>query len=62
MNANRLPFLLEKLHTTGSGESLGAVARSKLAIDVTGMGLDRADGDEEVTRDLAVGAARSEER
>src|SRR5215208_6958815 len=49
---------LYQLEAPGFGDGLGAVPGLQLAVDVGGVGLDRAHGDEQVAPDLAVGPTR----
>src|SRR5215208_1096325 len=53
---------LEEVHLPGAGYSLGAAARPQLAVEVVDVGLDGADGDEELACDLPVGLAGGDER
>src|ERR671911_414563 len=52
---------LEEIQAAGPGERPGAVSGPELAVDVVGMGLHRAHGDEEVPGDLRVGPPGGEQ-
>ena len=54
--------VLEETHLSGTGHRLGAAASPQLAVEVVNVGLDRAHRDEELTVDLIVGIAGSDER
>jgi hypothetical protein len=53
--------LAQQLQLAGSSNGLGAVGSPYLAVNVVDVGLDRAQGDEEVFGDLGVGPSGGKE-
>ena len=48
-------FLGEQVEIAGAGDSLGAAANAQFAVNLVGVPLDRADGENETFSNLAVG-------